>query len=200
MNEFNDECFKQFLETGQQYFNALDGINYMVSLHTNGSIDSNAIEQIDTLLPPTNCSIKPMNNNGIVYVWSSSSPKSENSYSWYKWCESEMPEWILSTDDFYLLITKLDENILVIQTDEEFEEFEMYYGELIEPDIVVINWKQVGEKYHGVSIMRYLSNQRHKLWYNGWDVDSLVLWNCSGTTIKLITEDEKQILLEDKNS
>lgn len=192
-NTAYDNAMKMFSEDGNIYF-FHRGSRFMVGLHVDGKMDRGALRRatahyrtdsgiVNDFNKPTSTSAKP---DGFYdpYLWLSSHPNFSN-FSWAEFYRDNFLSEANSNVKIFLVCISLDEHILEINTDQQLLDFETkyganfseYYGDYGEYSPRNINWHRVDDDgYRGVSIMRYLVKMRPHLWYNGWDVDSLVYW------------------------
>ena len=99
--------------------------------------------------------------------------------SWLDWAKGEMPHMIEKTN--YLYEVRLGEEILQISNDNEFSDFQSFYGFTSQFHQTAIDWEKIqSEGYHGVEICPYLLGKRSEDWYYPWDVASGCIWNSAG--------------------
>ena len=164
-NMIEKYAIKDF-ENNNTYKFIIDGISYLICLHIDGPPDNHAIDKLDNFIKPTIVADKPEYSKNQQYLWGSTLLSKK---SWFRWCLKELPDYAVG--NCYYIIVKM-ENILDINNEEDFEEFEKNYKN----EDNLINWDKVSNKYSGIAIMEYLSTKREN-WYWSWDVDSIVIWN-----------------------
>lgn len=96
---------------------------------------------------------------------------------WRSWCEGEA--WGLERLAHASEVTlKPSANVLVIDTPEKLDAFDMLYGDGDRHSLRSIDWPRVKRVHDGVIIAPYHWSRRLDLmWYYGWDCASGVIWN-----------------------
>lgn len=78
---------------------------------------------------------------------------------------------------------KNKDKILVIDNINDFDIFNRRYGHLDKNDHnmkwknYLVTWDKVSKDYGGIEICPYLTQRKHYLWYNTFDVASGCIWN-----------------------
>ena len=152
-------------------------------------------------------------NFGAVYKQSKKSHKPRG--FWYS-CYNDWYNWTQETELYkyqYKYIHKININnrvltnirnknqnknqnkILVINNVKDFDIFNKRYAHLYkdENNNYLVNWDKVAKDYGGIEICPYLSERRHYLWYDTFDVGSGCIWN-----IKAIIKNS-ELIYEKKN-
>ena len=200
VNEQFSSIIRNFKLTGTYRF-TMNGEPHMVVLHVNGPPDRDAILKFSIFEKPIKIYNKPtfdnINSPIIIdnavfgynknqYLWGSSNPLFSTK-SWISWCQDQQPKFL--TGEWYYIIINM-KTVLDINTPEEFIEFTDKYSKNNKQKI---DWRAVSDEYSGIAIMKHLNNF-YDTWYNGWDVDSIVIWDpTSIINIQQLTLEEKKI-------
>lgn len=117
---------------------------------------------------------------------------------WYNWVSGEMPEWLykyihkinINSKVLTDIENKNKDKILVINNLKDFDIFNKRYGHLDKNENnnnifsnnmkwknYLVNWDKVSKDYGGIEICPYLTQRKHYLWYNTFDVASGCIWN-----------------------
>jgi hypothetical protein len=138
----------------------------------------------------------------------------EDDQTWKTWCEAEKFE-LQNLKYKYLIKIKDKNNILIINTVEQLEEFSLKYidnslgdvhnkymdgliGYIRKTPVFFIKWKDVMQEYDGIFIFPYQWSCRllnpPTYWYCGWDCASGCIWNCEVIdSLQLIEENKFSI-------
>jgi hypothetical protein len=101
-----------------------------------------------------------------------------NNRGWLDWCLSEMPQWILPSENDVYAVELNDELIYKIDTREKMEEFTLKYGVEQYGVLEKIDWRKVKDDgYYGVEVLNFRRIILSTIWYNHFDCSSLVVWD-----------------------
>ncbi|WP_041611137.1 hypothetical protein [Treponema primitia] len=105
----------------------------------------------------------------------------ENADGWKKWCIDNdfHPEKLKRQ---FKIELKENANILSINNDNDFNEFEKRYRKIAsdetENSFQPIKWSMVIKDYQGIIITKYFEERRlSSMWYNGWNCEGGCIWD-----------------------
>jgi hypothetical protein len=105
----------------------------------------------------------------------------ENADGWKKWCMDNdfHPEKLKRQ---FKIELKENANILSINNDNDFNEFEKRYRKIVsdrtENSFQPIKWSMVIEDYQGIIITKYFEEKRlSSMWYKGWNCVGGCIWD-----------------------